>query len=116
MSAATLHTRAAGPATVLTLDGKVRAQDLPGLKSTVERAAAMPGGCLIVLDCSALRSIDSTAIGFLISSFKAVCAGGRDFAIANLGPEALEALRVTGLSAILPIHDTLDAALGAGRS
>jgi anti-sigma B factor antagonist len=111
MADTSLTVRPLGSAIVLGLTGRVTLKDLPALRGEVEKCLSQTGGHTFVFDCSAVRSVDSTFLGFLVSLFKTLRGAGRGLVLANLPAEAREALRVTGLTQIFTIHDTLDQAL-----
>lgn len=64
----------------------------------------------VVVDLSQVEFMDSTALGVLIEARSKL---GRDgLSVASPGIETRRALQVTGLDRHLPVHDSIDAALG----
>ena len=66
----------------------------------------------LVVDLSAVKFIDSTALGVLIEA-RTKMANRRGFLLAAPGFETKRALEVSGLDRHFAVHDTLDAALAA---
>ncbi|HWX08374.1 MAG TPA: STAS domain-containing protein [Gaiellaceae bacterium] len=66
----------------------------------------------LVVDLSAVKFIDSTALGVLIEA-RTKMANRRGFLLAAPGLETKRALEVSGLDRHFAVHDTLDAALSA---
>jgi anti-sigma B factor antagonist len=66
----------------------------------------------LVVDLSAVKFIDSTALGVLIEA-RTKMANRRGFLLAAPGLETKRALEVSGLDRHFAVHDTLDAALAA---
>jgi anti-sigma B factor antagonist len=66
----------------------------------------------LVVDLSAVKFIDSTALGVLIEA-RTRMANRRGFLLAAPGLETKRALEVSGLDRHFAVHDTLDAALAA---
>jgi anti-sigma B factor antagonist len=66
----------------------------------------------VVVDLSAVKFIDSTALGVLIEA-RTKLANRRGFLLAAPGLETKRALEISGLDRHFAVHDTLDAALSA---
>jgi len=66
----------------------------------------------VVVDLSAVKFIDSTALGVLIEA-RTKLANRRGFLLAAPGLETKRALEISGLDRHFVVHDTLDAALSA---
>jgi anti-sigma B factor antagonist len=66
----------------------------------------------IVVDLSEVQFVDSTALGVLIEARSKL--GRGDLRLAGLRLETRRTLQVSGLDRHLPVHDTVDDALGAG--
>jgi anti-sigma B factor antagonist len=66
----------------------------------------------LVVDLSAVKFIDSTALGVLIEA-RTRLANRRAFLLAAPGLETRRALEISGLDRHFAVHDSLDAALAA---
>jgi anti-sigma B factor antagonist len=66
----------------------------------------------LVVDLSAVRFIDSTALGVLIEA-RTQLANQGGFLLAAPGLETKRALEISGLDRHFAVHDTVDAALSA---
>jgi anti-sigma B factor antagonist len=66
----------------------------------------------LVVDLSAVKFIDSTALGVLIEA-RTRLANRRGFLLAAPGLETRRALEISGLDRHFSVHDSLDAALSA---
>ena len=66
----------------------------------------------LVVDLSAVRFIDSTALGVLIEA-RTKLANRRGFLLAAPGLETRRALEISGLDRHFAVHDSLDSALAA---
>jgi len=64
-----------------------------------------------ILDMSRMDFIGSAVIGALIQAFKRVKDSGGELVLACLQPPAEAVLKMTRLSAVFPIYDTVEAAL-----
>ena len=66
----------------------------------------------LVLDFSAVETIDSSAIGDLVLIYMRACAAGKQVRIASPQKRVLEVLELTRVSSLFRICATLEAALG----
>lgn len=97
---------------VLRLVGRLDMLSAPDLKRAVTEAVAQ--GCLhVVVDLSAVESVDSSGLGALISGLRVTRASGGDLRIAGAGQQVLTILGLTTLDRVLAPHDTVEAALAA---
>jgi anti-sigma B factor antagonist len=101
-----------GDVCVVTIAGEVDIYTSPKLKETLESASA--DGCrLIVVDLGGVGFIDSSGLGVLVGALRRAREKDGDFRLVS-GDEAVARIfRITGLDAVLPLHATLDDALGA---
>jgi anti-sigma B factor antagonist len=67
----------------------------------------------LIVDLSGVKFIDSTALGVLIEA-RTRLVNRRGFLLAAPGLETRRALEISGLDRHFAVHDSLDAALGAG--
>ncbi|MEU3963199.1 STAS domain-containing protein [Streptomyces buecherae] len=79
-------------------------------------AAAVDGD--VVCDLTAVTFFDSTSIGVLVGAVKATCARSqrRQLRVVACSDPVRKSLKVTGLDQVMPVHETLTAALDASAS
>jgi anti-anti-sigma factor len=96
-------------AVVLKLAGELDLYNAPEVRAAL--ADAIDGAPRrIVIDLSAVEFLDSTALGVLIEARSRI---GRDaLALAAPQHETRRALQVSGLDRHLPVHDSVEDALG----
>jgi anti-sigma B factor antagonist len=90
----------------LTLDGGAYA-----LSAALEKISA-PGDKLI-LDLAGVEYIDSTGVGVLVSAFMGAKKLGQRIVLAALGERVRDTLRLTKLSTIFDVYDSVDEARAA---
>lgn len=95
---------------VLVLSGEIDMDNAAQLRQAIlDRNEA--GDKIIVLDFDALTFIDSSGIGTLVSTLKALKISGAELRIARLKGPVAKVITITGVDKILPPYDSLDAAL-----
>jgi anti-sigma B factor antagonist len=67
----------------------------------------------IIVDCSQVAFLDSTALNFLVGLYTTAKNLGGGFSLCGLNARMREVLRVTHLDEIIPIHDTRESAIAA---
>jgi anti-sigma B factor antagonist len=67
----------------------------------------------VMVDCSEVPYLDSTALNFLLGLYTSTTDAGGQFALGGLNPRMREVLRMTHLDEIIPIYDTRESALRA---
>lgn len=90
----------AGDGIVLKIDGELDAVTVTELRPIVDRLAADHRG-RVVVDLSALRLIDSSGVGALVSLFKQVRARGGDVVVENVKDQPLAIFRLLRLDKVL---------------
>ena len=100
---------------VLHPTGRINHVGSDGLKAALEPflASCAGGQDQIVLDLSALEYISSAGLRVVLVVAKQVARSEGKFALAAMRPEVLELFKVSGLSSILEIFDTPEAATAA---
>lgn len=100
-----------GDVTVVTASGELDAHAAPTLEAVVGPLSQRSGAELVV-DLTSVDFIDSTGLGVLVSTLKHVReADGRlDVVVAT--PRVLKVFTLTGLDVVIPLHSTLESALG----
>ena len=67
----------------------------------------------VIVDCSGVPYLDSTALNFMVGLFTAAKNSGGKFALCGANARMGEVLRITHLNEIIPIHETRQGALEA---
>lgn len=70
------------------------------------------GATRLVLDFAAVKMIDSSGLGALVSVLKSLNGRG-SVAIANASPAVLALFKLTRMDRVFALHDSVDAALAA---
>jgi len=96
--------------TVVSVTGELDVATAPRLRNEIVRLASS-GNTLVVLDLGGVDFIDSTGLGVVVGSLKRVRSLGGELALARAEPQVRRVFEITRLVDILPLHDTVDAAL-----
>ena len=67
----------------------------------------------IVVNLEGVDFLDSTGLGVLVGALKRVKAHDGSLALVCTQDKILKIFKITGLTKVFPIHDSLDAAIGA---
>lgn len=94
---------------VLRPEGRLNMVAAPELREQLH-SLVRGGNTRIVVDLSAVETIDSSGLGALISGLKAARQGGGDLRIAAPSEQALAVLELTNLNRVLKAADSPDAA------
>lgn len=97
---------------IVTVAGEVDVYTAPQLRSALEERLAA-GQNKIVVDLQGVAFIDSTGLGVLVGQLKALRRVEGTMRIVCADERILRLLAITGLDQILPLHDSVDAALAA---
>ena len=97
---------------IVTVAGEVDVYTAPQLRSALEERLAA-GQNKIVVDLQGVAFIDSTGLGVLVGQLKALRKVDGSLRIVCSDERILRLLAITGLDQILPLHDSVDAALTA---
>ncbi|GGB75784.1 anti-sigma B factor antagonist [Knoellia flava TL1] len=97
---------------IVTVAGEVDVYTAPQLRSALEERLAT-GQNKIVVDLQGVAFIDSTGLGVLVGQLKALRKVDGSLFIVCSDERILRLLAITGLDQILPLHDSVDAALAA---
>ena len=97
---------------IVTVAGEVDVYTAPQLRSALEERVAA-GQNKIVVDLQGVAFIDSTGLGVLVGQLKALRKVEGSLHIVCSDERILRLLAITGLDQILPLHDSVDAALTA---
>lgn len=99
--------------TVVTATGELDVHTAPQLQAVVDPVSQRAGGALVV-DLSQVGFIDSTGLGVLVATLKHVRQVGGSLDVVVTAPRVLKVFALTGLDVVIPLHDSLDGALGSG--
>src|SRR5262245_38888135 len=89
-----------GDATVLRIEGELDAVTNPDVRPTLDRLVN-EGHRTIVVDLSALRLIDSSGIGGIVSLYKRILAAGGKVTVTGARDQPLAILRLLKLDRVL---------------
>jgi anti-sigma B factor antagonist len=103
-------TREAGDRTVIDVEGEVDVFTAPKLRETII-ACISEGKDKLIVNLSGVDFMDSTGLGVLVGGLKRVKERNGELAIAGAQGTVLRVLNVTGLNAVFPLHDSVDAAV-----
>jgi len=104
--------RPSGERTVVHVTGEIDVYTAPVLRE--ELAKLVDGGHHdLVVDLTGVPFMDSTGLGVLVGALKKVKTHGGDLALVIDQEKVLKVFRITALTQVFPIFETVDAALGA---
>ncbi|MBZ5646616.1 MAG: STAS domain-containing protein [Acidobacteriia bacterium] len=105
-----ISTRILGDVTVVDCNGEiVYGEEAPLLRQKVKEL--LQEGRHVVLNLSEVRAIDSNGVGALVSLMTSARAPGGDLKLAALGQRMKDVLKVTKLTALFAICDTVEEAV-----
>lgn len=98
-----------GDHVVLVLAGDVDIHTAPQVR---DRLAALQaeGAKSVVVDLSGVGFLDSSALGALVAAHRELEAEGGSLKLAAPRPHVLKIFRITRLSDVIPLYDTVEAA------
>jgi len=99
----------ANGAVVLRPEGRLNMVAAPELREQLH-SLVRGGSTRLVVDLSAVETIDSSGLGALISGLKAARQGGGDLRISSPSEQALAVLELTNLNRVLKASDSPDSA------
>lgn len=104
--------RASGERTVVQVTGEIDVYTAPALRE--ELATLVDGGSTdLVVDLTGVPFMDSTGLGVLVGVLKKVKTHGGELALVIDQEKVLKVFRITALTQVFPIYDTVDEALSA---
>lgn len=107
-----VSTEDVGARTVVRVAGEIDVASADRLRERVAELLSA-GRVDLVVDLTAVTFMDSTGLGLLVGVLKRVrLAGGRLDLVVD-SERLLKVFRITGLTQVFTIHDTLDAALAS---
>ncbi|MCS7484796.1 STAS domain-containing protein [Umezawaea endophytica] len=107
-----VRSEAQGAWEVVVVSGELDAETVPALSEHLERAVS---GAVrrvdridwIVLDLAELKFMDSTGLALMVDWHRRLDAGGGRFRLASMRPAVHKLFRLTDLTAVMSIHDTV---------
>jgi anti-sigma B factor antagonist len=100
---------------VVTVSGEVDVYTAPQLRSALEDRIAA-GQTSLVVDLEDVGFIDSTGLGVLVGRLKVVRKADGWLSVVCTNERILRLFAITGLDQVLPVHDSVDAAVVAAGS
>ena len=105
-----LNHRKEGEWTVLEVGGEVDVYTAPKLRERLVELVS-DGHYKIIVDMTKVEFLDSTGLGVLVGGLKRVRSHDGSLALVCSQERILKIFRITGLTKVFPIYDTLDEAL-----
>ncbi len=95
---------------VLKLDGRLDASTTTRVKGKID-AVVEGKGCNLVIDMGGISFIDSSGLGILIASLRAINKAGGDIKISSLQDQVRSVLELTRLHHLFEIYDDCELAV-----
>lgn len=105
-----LEHRVDGAVTVLEVGGEVDVYTAPKLRERIVELVG-EGHHNLVVDMTKVEFLDSTGLGVLVGGLKRVRAHDGGLSLVCNQERILKIFRITGLTKVFPIHETVDEAL-----
>ena len=105
-----LEDRTVGDKTVLEVAGEVDVYTAPKLREKLVELVG-DGNHDIIVDMTKVDFLDSTGLGVLVGGLKRVLSHDGSLALVCNQERILKIFRITGLTKVFPIHNSLDEAL-----
>lgn len=99
-----------GNATIVNLNGSIDAMTAPMITEYIQALVAK-GNVKLVADLSGVDYTSSAGLRVLLGAIKDTRSQGGDMRLANVQPDVLKVLNLSGFTNILKIFDNLDSAL-----
>jgi anti-sigma B factor antagonist len=107
-----LTTRTEGDRTVVVVGGEIDVYTAPKLREQLVDLVNA-GKYHLVVDMEGVEFLDSTGLGVLVGGLKRVRAHDGSLRLVCTQERILKIFRITGLTKVFPIHDTVEAAVSA---
>lgn len=98
--------------TIVTVGGEIDVYTAPVLREKLNELVS-EGNHHLVVDMEAVDFLDSTGLGVLVGGLKKVRQHEGSLHLVCTGEKILKVFRITGLTKVFPIHDSVDEALAA---
>jgi anti-sigma B factor antagonist len=107
-----LDTRAEGDFTVVEVGGEIDVYTAPKLRECLVELVNS-GKHNLIVDMEKVEFLDSTGLGVLVGGLKRVRAHDGKLLLVCTQERILKIFRITGLTKVFPIHDSVAEAVGA---
>ncbi len=107
-----LTTRPMGDKVIIEVGGEIDVYTAPRLREHLVSVVAQ-GHHHLIIDMEGVGFLDSTGIGVLVSGLRRVREHNGTLRLVCSQPHVLKILRITGLTTVFPIDESMDAALRA---
>ena len=107
-----LSSRTEGDRTIVEVGGEIDVYTAPKLREQLVDLVA-DGQYHLIVDMQNVDFLDSTGLGVLVGGLKRVRAHDGSLRLVCSQERILQIFRITGLTKVFPIHDTVDEALAA---
>ena len=107
-----LSTRTEGDRTIVEVGGEIDVYTAPRLREQLVDLVA-DGKYHLVVDMERVDFLDSTGLGVLVGGLKRVRGQEGTLRIVCTQERLLKIFRITGLTKVFPIHDSVEEAIGA---
>jgi anti-sigma B factor antagonist len=106
-----LNTREQGGCTVIEVGGEIDVYTAPKLRESIFDLVNR-GNYHLVVDMEEVEFLDSTGLGVLVGGLKRVRAHDGSLRLVCTQERLLKIFRITGLTKVFAIYDTVDGAVG----
>ena len=110
-----LSTRTEGDRTIVEVGGEIDVYTAPRLREQLVDLVA-DGKYHLVVDMERVDFLDSTGLGVLVGGLKRVRAHDGSLDLVCTQERILKIFRITGLTKVFGIHDSVDEAIAARKS
>jgi len=110
-----LATRTEGDRTVIAVGGEIDVYTAPKLREQIVQLVD-EGHYHLVVDMEQVEFLDSTGLGVLVGGLKRVRAHDGSLRLVCTQERILKIFRITGLTKVFGIHDSVDEAITARKS
>jgi anti-sigma B factor antagonist len=107
-----LASRTEGDKTVVSVGGEIDVYTAPKLREQIVQLVE-DGHYHLVIDMEQVEFLDSTGLGVLVGGLKRVRAHDGSLSLVCTQERILKIFRITGLTKVFPIHDSVAAAVAA---
>jgi anti-sigma B factor antagonist len=101
-----------GGRTVVAVGGEIDVYTAPQLRERLNDLVA-DGQYHLVVDMQGVEFLDSTGLGVLVGGLKRVRAHDGSLRLVCVQEKILKVFRITGLTKVFPIHDSVEEAVAA---
>ena len=110
-----LETRQVDGLTVVAVGGEIDVYTAPKLRDKISELVSA-GNYRLMIDMEKVEFLDSTGLGVLVGGLKRVRAHDGSLDLVCTQERILKIFRITGLTKVFGIHETVDEAIAARKS